>query len=110
MAGAHGLEAGKYFFNNLSLTVIPMSVSLMCILRSWDRPELGGVLTSRMADLVFGVYLVHPVFIDAIKFLGLFAPTANQLAFIPAASAAVLALSFAAAHFLGRLPGLRRVL
>lgn len=106
-----GLERGVYFYNYLSITVIPMSISAMYLLMRAGRPILGDAKrTHRLADLTLGIYLVHPVAIEVLKRLGLSVSTSNVAFMLPLTSCAVFIVSAALAWAISKTPYLRRTI
>lgn len=72
-AGFHVFASNSgfyYFYNYLSLTVIPMSYSIVHLLKRWNTPIGSEGLTRQMSSLVLGVYLMHPVFLDIMLYTG----------------------------------------
>jgi len=81
VASRKSLDAGLYFYNYLSITVVPMSVSVMYLLKSWTLPIGNVALTRKLSLLTLGVYLIHPVILETIQHLGY-----GPLIFYPAIS------------------------
>lgn len=104
------LAAGLYFFDYLSITVIPMSISVLFLLKSWQLPLLGKRLTARLSALTLGVYLIHPVMIDIVIYLVPKVLTANPLLTVPVMTIAVFVMSLVGAWVMGQLPYLRKTL
>lgn len=110
LAQRQGLAAGLYFYGYLSLTVIPMSVSMMYLLKTLTRPIGGATLSRTLSALTLGIYLIHPLVLESLQWLG-FGP----LDFHPAASIPLIAgigfgTSWLGAWILSRLPYLRRII
>lgn len=104
------LKTGLYFYNYLSITVIPMSVSVMYLLKTWTAPIISQAVTQRTANLTLGVYLIHPVFLEIITYAG-FRPSAfYPILSIPLLAALVFLLSLCAAWVMSKLPYLQRVI
>ena len=61
-----GLRYGLYFYGALSLTVIPMSISIMYLLKRWTSPVFNEKITRKLSVLTLGVYLIHPLIIEAL--------------------------------------------
>lgn len=85
VAKKEGLDAGLYFYSYLSITVIPMSVSVMHLLKSWTKPIGSKGLTKKISALTLGVYLIHPIFIEMIQYAGY-----GSLAFFPGLSIPII--------------------
>lgn len=95
-----------YFYDYFSLTVPLMSLAAF----QWivDSPRVPAL--PRLASLTFGVYLVHPVFLDLARRAGLYGRDAWQTAWaLPALAVAVFAMSLMSSWALRRLPLARRV-
>lgn len=110
LASRAGLANGLYCYDYLSVTVIPMSASVMYLLKTWQRPLAGPGATGRIAGLTMGVYLIHPLFLEILQRVGLGPLDFHPAAAIPLAGLAVFGLSLTAAYLLDRLPVLRRTL
>lgn len=102
------LAAGLYFFDYLSVTVIPMSISMLFLLKAWQWPMLGKVLTARLSALTLGVYLIHPVMIDIVIYLVPNVLTANPLLTVPVMTIAVFVMSLLGTWVMSLLPYLRK--
>lgn len=100
-----GPQYGLYFYRYLSPTVVPMSLAAFLLLK---RLPPSPALVA-MAPLSFGVYLIHPVFLEGLKFLGLYAGAFNPLWSVPAMTAVVALLSVASGWALRRIPLTRRL-
>lgn len=110
VASRKGLTAGLYFYNYLSITVIPMSVSVMYLLKSWKRP-IGNInFTKSLSALTLGVYLIHPIILELIGYVGYGPLNFYPAAAIPIASIGVFSLSLTAAWIIYKLPYLNRVI
>ncbi len=111
LSKASGLGNGIYFYDYLSITVIPMSLSAMFLLKTITKPiVISRSLTHKLAQLVLGVYLIHPVFIDIFKHFGIFRPTFNSLIAIPSVSFLVFVFSLIIAKLISMLPYLNRII
>jgi surface polysaccharide O-acyltransferase-like enzyme len=105
-----GLEAGLYFYSYLSITVIPMSISVMHLLKSWTKP-IGSIgLTKKISALTLGVYLIHPIFIDMIQYAGYGSLAFYPVVSIPAITFVVFSLSLSGAWVINKVPYLKRVI
>ncbi len=106
----YGLNTGFYFYDYLSITVIPMSHSVMLLLKWWTAPAFFERLARTLSPLTLGVYLMHPVILDVLQYLGL-----GPLSFPPAISIPVIAivtfgLSLAGSWIVYQIPYLRRII
>lgn len=95
-----------YFYDAFSLTVPLMSLAVFQLVLDARRlPRL-----AMIAPLTFGIYLVHPVFLDIARQTGLYAPTSGIVWQTPLAAVMVFALSLGLAWVLRRLPGGARII
>lgn len=96
--------AGLYFYDYLSVTVIPMSLAVFALLKSSDWRRAGA-----LAPYVLGVYLVHPVFLELFGYF-VFKPEAHfPLLSIPFIAVVAFVLSLATSVALSRIPLLNRI-
>ena len=105
-----GLSAGLYFRGFLSITVIPMSISLMFLLKSWTKPIFNEKFTKKAALLTFGVYLIHPVALEIINFAGYGATRFHPLFSIPFITIVVFLSSLSVAWILHHVPYFKRTI
>jgi surface polysaccharide O-acyltransferase-like enzyme len=103
-------DAGLYFYRYLSVTVIPMSVSAMYLLRSWTRPIVSERFTASLSLLTLGVYLIHPVFLDTVEYLGFGPLSFHPAVSIPAIACITFGASLIASFAISRVPHVRRVI
>ena len=64
-----GINSGEYFNESLSFAVVPMSISIMVLLKSWRKPIINNQFTKKLASLTLGIYLIHPLFFLGILML-----------------------------------------
>lgn len=107
---AFGEARGYYFYGELSIAVIPMSLSILLLLKKL----FGQVKPSRrlrgLASLTFGVYLIHPLWIEGLDAMGWKAASYPPSFSIPAFTMIIFGLSLAAAWLLSLTPFLRRTI
>jgi surface polysaccharide O-acyltransferase-like enzyme len=101
---------GSYFYGNLSITVIPMSVSIMYLLKSWTSPIGSMKFTRSLSLLTLGVYLIHPIFIETIQYFKLGPLNFYPAVSIPIISIIVFSSSLIAAWVIYQVPYLKRVI
>ena len=94
-----------YFYEYFSVTVTLMSLAALQLIL--DHPRLPSL--PPLAPLTFGVYLVHPVFIDLARRAGLYTGAGRDGWGVPLAGAAVFALSAMVSWLLSRSPLTRRL-
>ena len=105
-----GLHIGLYFYDYLSITVIPMSMSIMYLLKLWTKPIGNERLTKKLASLTLGIYLIHPVFLETIQYaLGGYHGL-NPLISVPVLSVMVFVLSLGAAWAMSSIKYVNRVI
>lgn len=104
------LQTGLYFYSYLSITVIPMSVSVMYLLKTWTTPLVSDRFTQRTAALTLGVYLIHPVFLEIINHAGFRPGAYYPVLSVPLLAGLVFALSLCTAWIINRIPYLQRVI
>lgn len=104
------LHAGLYFYDYLSISVIPMSVSIMYLLKLWTKPIYSEKYTISLSSLTLGVYLIHPIFLNTIQYFGF-----DPLKYYPAVSIPVIVIfvfcsSLIASWLIYKVPYLKRVI
>jgi surface polysaccharide O-acyltransferase-like enzyme len=99
-----GLGAGLYFYSYLSVTVIPMSASVMYLLKKWTKPIGNTQLSERLASLTLGIYLIHPVFHEVIQQSWTGYREINPIISIPLLSIMIFSLSLGAAWVIKKIP------
>jgi surface polysaccharide O-acyltransferase-like enzyme len=113
LAGSSGIEDGLYFYGYLSITVIPMSVSLMWLLRgrSFDGAAgASGTTFRRLSELTLGIYLIHPVFLELFRRFAFRQEDVYPLVSVPFVTALVFGASLLCAAVLYRIPYLKRAI
>ncbi len=99
-----------YFYGYLSITVIPMSISVMFLLKNWSVPLINRRITRKLSLLSLGAYLIHPIPLELLisKKAGFmsFHPTLS----VPVISVVVLISSFFLAWIIHHIPYLRRII
>ena len=106
----YNLDEGLYFYGYLSITVIPMSISVMYLFKKWNTPIVNTGITKKMAALTLGVYLIHPLFLETINNMNLGAMSFNPYASIFLVSTTVFLISLFSAWLILKIPFLRRVI
>ncbi|MCX5590409.1 acyltransferase [Alcaligenes endophyticus] len=96
------LSTGTYFYDNLSITVIPMSACIILLLRDWNHSLITSQFTHTLSKLTLGVYLLHPIVLDIAYYFDINAITFNPLWSIPVLSLLTYGIS------LGLVAGLQR--
>ena len=104
-----GFSSG-YFYGYCSLTVIPMSFSLMFLLKKMTFPCCGKKLTHPLSQLVLGIYLLHPLVICCFGVTEISTPITTPAVTIPAITIAVVLASAAIAWLISQIPYLKRTI
>lgn len=103
MSNGHVLDT--YFYDYFSLTVPFMSLAaFQWIVSSPRLPRLAA-----LAPLTFGVYLIHPVFLDVARRAGAFSGEDRDVWAVPLLTMMVFALSAGSSWLLRRHPATRRL-
>lgn len=102
-------SVGFYLYTNLSVSVIPMSISVFYIFKSLSSKLPDFNLLSNVSSLTLGIYLVHPVFLEVIYYFIPLSEGWYLLFVIPFISLLVFAVSYLFCHVMARLPYLNRV-
>jgi surface polysaccharide O-acyltransferase-like enzyme len=103
-------SAGDYFYNCLNITVVPMSISMMLLIKRFTAPIIAPAISSRLSLWSMGIYVIHPFFLHCLAFIGVSARSFNPLVSVPLVAALVFGLSLVASYFIGRTPRLRKVI
>jgi len=105
-----GLDAGLYFHGYLSITVIAMSVSIMYLFKAWKKPIINEKFTRTLSLLTLGIYLIHPIVLDAIENLGPGPLNCYPAVSIPVTAISVFGFSLIGSWVIYQVPYLRRVI
>lgn len=92
----------SYFYSYLSINTVIASIALFLLIKKFFDKNLK---LDSFAKLNFGIYLVHPVFLDAFNFLGKDRLLDNMSAYIyiPLVSVFVFLCSYGAVFFMSKL-------
>jgi surface polysaccharide O-acyltransferase-like enzyme len=92
----------NYFYSYLSINTVIASIALFLLIKKFFDKNLK---LDSFAKLNFGIYLVHPVFLDVFTFLGKDRLLDNMSAYIyiPLVSVFVFFSSYGAAFFMSKL-------
>ena len=105
----YGLELGLYFYGSLSISVIPLAISIMYLIKKINIPIFGLKVTKKISFLSFGVYLIHPIILEIIKPLGLW-NNLNAVVSVPLITSIVFLVSLLAVWGLSKIPYIRRII
>lgn len=109
LAQAYGIYTGLYAYDYLSLTVIPMSISVFVLAKGRASTDPRPSRLSRLAPLTLGIYLIHPVFLGPLNSVRAAFPVTPWV-WIPLASAAAFLAATATAVAIQATPYARRVI
>lgn len=101
---------GFYFYEYLSVTVVPMSIAMMYLAKTWHRPIVNSNFTRTLGMLTLGVYLMHPVIIKCFVRVGVNTQTLPPAIWLPVMILLVTISSFAACWIVMKLPIARRII
>lgn len=104
------LTKGFYFYNYLSVTVIPMSISIMYFLKQMTSPIFSQNFSMKLSTLALGVYLIHPLILEHLNYKGLGAMLFNPIISIPVVATFVFVTSLVSAWIIYQVPYLRRTI
>ena len=105
----YGFSNGLYFYDYFSITVVPMSISLMYLLKSWAVPIVNDKVATKTASLVLGIYLVHPLVI-AISYHFNVTTNFSPLFSIPIIAIYIFVISLLISWAISQVPYLRRTI
>ncbi len=104
------LSMGLYFYDYLSVTVIPMSISIMYLLKTLEKPIFNTALTKKLSILTLGIYLIHPAFIELIDHMGYGANNHQSIISVPFVASAAFLMSLAVAWSIHHVPIVKRII
>lgn len=103
-------EARDYFYAYTTPFVLIISVSVFILAKDYflkGHRHCSSAI-STISAVSFGIYLIHPLFINMMVATPFFSTPAYALLTVPVVSIIVFLVSFAASWVLNRIPGLRR--
>ena len=104
------MDVGQYIYRYLSVTMIPMSLSILYLFKSIDGVLISKAMNKKIASLVFAIYLVHPFYIDILFALSEQYGVSVSLELILVSILAVLMASLLTAFVFSRVPLLKRTI
>ena len=99
-----------YFYYDLSITVVPMSISMMFLLKKFALPFINSTTSNKLALLSFGIYLIHPAILTVLDVSGIQAISFNPLLSIPLLSVLIFTLAIIVSMIVGKMPILNRII
>jgi surface polysaccharide O-acyltransferase-like enzyme len=109
LAKAGWWDWASYLHGNLSVTVVPMSISMMFLLKELPLPLVKPSVSKRLGSSTLGIYLVHPLCIDVLGLLGVSATLYNPILFVPILTIVVFSVSLVIVQGICLLPYVRRI-
>jgi surface polysaccharide O-acyltransferase-like enzyme len=106
----NGLSKGIYFYGYLSLTVIPMSISITYLLKLCNRPIWNTQFTKHLSAITFGVYLIHPFMQEVVNKAGYGPMTYFPLVSVPLSAIVVFMLSSIAIWIISQIPYVKKII
>ncbi len=106
----NGADAYPYFYSYLSITVIPMSISILYLFKYWVVPMFSETLTKKIASLILGVYLIHPIILEGLNSSHLGATTFNPVVSVPLWTLFIFIASLISAWLINQLPFIKRTI
>ena len=103
------LNRGLYFYDYLSITVIPMSISLMYVLKSFDYAIFNVTLASQLSKFTLGIYFIHPVILEIISHIGCDVNMFHPILSIPLTACITFIISAGMVLLIYKIPYIRRV-
>ncbi len=104
---SQNLPLDSYFYGYLSLTVIPMSISVMYLLKTWNTPILNNTFTKKLSLFTLGIYLIHLLFLEGIIKIG-YATKIHPVASVPVVTGITFMLAFTGTWILSKIPYLKK--
>ena len=104
------LKTGMYFYGYLSISVIPMSISLMYLLKTWNKPILNASITKKLSILTLGIYLIHPILLETINDTQYNVLSFHPIISIPVVAFIIFIVSLGMSWLIYQVPYLRRTI
>jgi surface polysaccharide O-acyltransferase-like enzyme len=105
-----GRAAFNYFCNCLNITIVPMSLSIMFLLKRVKYFFISQRIVKRIAVLSLGIYAVHPFFLDLLRVIGITPERFFPLLSVPLIALLAFALSLAVSMLFAKTKGLDRTI
>jgi hypothetical protein len=104
---------GLYFYNSFNPLVIILSSVSLLIFKKCDKdliPEIINDKIKKYSKLTLGIYLVHPIFLESINFIGLGTRYTNSLLMIPITSVIVFILSLTFCVYISKIRFIKAII
>ena len=105
----YGWEKGSYFYSYLSLTVIPMSLSIFLLAKKLDQPLINERISKLLASSMLGVYVIHPFFLVLLFQCGMNRIIPSPVLLIPVTSVLSFGLALLTTLLIAKVPYLQKV-
>lgn len=107
-------SASEEFYSRTSLNVFGEILSVFtfvkCRLSKWLRGERTAAVIRRLSKYSFGIYLIHPFFLELLDSWGLNTLCFNAILSVPAITAIVFAMSLITSAILNKIPIVKKYL
>jgi surface polysaccharide O-acyltransferase-like enzyme len=103
-------SSSNYFYNYLSITVVPMSISVIFLLKRFTIPILNSAISNKLALLSFGIYLIHPIILDSLPILGIERTSYNPLLSIPLIAIFAFTIALITSIIISKIPILNKII
>lgn len=110
LANYKNLDTGIYFYGNLSITAVPMSISVMFILKKWTKPMFSEKAAKKLSSLTLGIYFAHPMILEIINYFYVKATDYPAALYVPVLTLALFGISLGIAWVASKTPFLRRTI
>lgn len=102
------LKTGLYFYGYLSISVIPMSISAMYLLKTLNKAIFNNNITQKLSALTLGIYLVHPAILDIVKDITYILVSRHPMVSVFAVTSLIFIISLGVSWIFNKTPYLRR--
>jgi surface polysaccharide O-acyltransferase-like enzyme len=96
-----------YSYNNIA--VAASALMIVKVIKDAKITNIKSKAIVVASSLSFGIYLIHPIFIDALNVLHIDTNTYNAYYFIPLSAALIFLISAICVYIASRLPWLNKV-
>ena len=115
LVGAYGLGRGRYLYEYLSLTTVPVSIAVFALFM-WSAPwmdrlaaRVPGRAVAVVASTTLGIYVIHPLVLGRLSALGLNVRTSFVPVSVPFMVLAAFVISLLVVLVIRAVPGVRRL-
>lgn len=105
-----GLKYGLYYYDYLSVSVVPMSISFMFILKRWNNPIINITFTRKLSILTLGIYLVHPTILDIVDYMQYCPGSFHPIVSIPVVTFIVFGISAGVVYVIHKIPLVKKII